>query len=520
MSAGSIEGLGGAQQAGDSGELRRLLDAAVERLLPTRRSFTEEEALHSVWEAGYEVSPQTDPRFILAREAEGKHPRHWRLAVHRLANDRLLNVLAEGAWDGRDLDAELGRLSVEDNAHYIFCPLDQRFTKRADGVLDRADREATIELPEAVKTELEAFSSALLDQWSAAGWEPWSTRQVTETLGRLGWSQVERREGWLLVRAWLRTWPQVVRAGQDYWVHVEQLPPTPQQTRIRVLPLMPGRDLGDQHLAPLSDVGDPNEQVPGHGEQLTGNQMLIGQHEKANSTTWTVPLRTAHLAGGFVPVPSAARGAYPARALGEGTATVLRALWFESGERTWIWLDRERDRLYGPQLADQLGWREAGDLLRVEWAPDVIVLRIAGHDAEVQAEETRLIDVEALAALRGGLGESYRTSLQALLEAAPEGLAFAELVAALRERQGHVIHRGTIRAVLHAGGFLQREGRWLAAPDAAAGARSFRAATVATLLPVESAKEGKSDGEHLRTHVLAIRSRLGELVNVLRRAKD
>ncbi len=521
MSAGTIVDLGGMEQAGESRELQRLLDAAEARLLHTRRTFTEEEALHSVWEAGYEVSPQTDPRFVLAREAEGKHPRHWRLAVHRLANDRLLSMLADSAWDGRDLDAELARISAEDNLHYIFCPLDQRFTTCANGVLERADREETIELPEAVKTELEAFSSALLDQWSAEGWVPWSTRQVTEALGRLGWSLGERREGWLLVRAWLCAWPEVARSGQDSWIPIEQLPPTPQQARLRVMPLTPRRDLNEQHLKPTRESGGSKEvQTSGQDRGLAPGQMLFGGQESTNRTAWVVPLRTAHLVGGFVPAPSSARAAYPARALGEGTVTVLRALWFESGERLWIWLDREQDRLYGPQLADHLGWRQAGDLLRVEWAPDVIVLRIAGHDAEVQAEETRLVDLDALAALRGGLGESYRASLQAILEAAPAGLTFAELVAAIRERQSHVVHRGSIRAVLHAGGFVQREGRWFAAPEAAAGARMFRAAIVTALLPGESAPQGKSDRKHLRARAQAIRGRLAELVDQLSQIQD
>ncbi len=77
------------------------------------------------------------------------------------------------------------------------------------------------------------------------------------------------------------------------------------------------------------------------------------------------------------------------------------------------------------------------------------------------AEESRLVDPEALRALRGGIGESYRASLQHILASAPDGLSFAELVAALRARQGHEVARNTVRTLLHAGGFLQRGGRWV-----------------------------------------------------------
>jgi hypothetical protein len=38
--------------AGDTDDLARLLNAAIARLCPWRRTFTEEEALASLWEAG------------------------------------------------------------------------------------------------------------------------------------------------------------------------------------------------------------------------------------------------------------------------------------------------------------------------------------------------------------------------------------------------------------------------------------------------------------------------------------
>ena len=35
---------------------------------------------------------------------------------------------------------------------------------------------------------------------------------------------------------------------------------------------------------------------------------------------------------------------------------------------------RTKNYLYGPELADRLMWLEAGTVLRIEWAPDVIVM--------------------------------------------------------------------------------------------------------------------------------------------------
>src|SRR5689334_16503199 len=114
-----------------------------------------------------------------------------------------------------------------------------------------------------------------------------------------------------------------------------------------------------------------------------------------------------------------------------------------------FWLYRGKDQLYGVDLLRRLEWLSAGTLLRIEWAPDIIFMRQVGHDEEVERDEARLADLEALAELRGDLGESYRQSLQTLLAAAPDGMTLTEVVAGLHERQGHNVHRGTIRALLY-----------------------------------------------------------------------
>src|SRR5690349_18722334 len=122
-------------------KLQRLLDDAVARMAARRRTFTDEEALSTLWDAGYEVTPRSDARFALAREADGRNPRHWKLTGQVLANNRLLEALQEGTWDGRNLDAELARLSEAEGAPYIFCAADSRFTISSDGTLEPAQRE-------------------------------------------------------------------------------------------------------------------------------------------------------------------------------------------------------------------------------------------------------------------------------------------------------------------------------------------------------------------------------------------
>src|SRR5256885_8295867 len=124
----------------EADEVTQLLEEAVTRLFPWRRTFTEKEALSRVWEAGYEISIQSDARFVLAQE-DWKQPSHWRLVDHTLANNRLLNDLLSGNWDGQDLDGKLAALDTEDQMHYVFCPLDPRLTLNKQGILEPTDQE-------------------------------------------------------------------------------------------------------------------------------------------------------------------------------------------------------------------------------------------------------------------------------------------------------------------------------------------------------------------------------------------
>ena len=72
-------------------------------------------------------------------------------------------------------------------------------------------------------------------------------------------------------------------------------------------------------------------------------------------------------------------------------------------------------------------------------------------------------------------------------------MTFAQLVKSLRERQGHDVHRRTVRALLYAGGFVQRGGRWFAAPQNEVGARQLRTALDETLVTEEGEKIDEDD---------------------------
>jgi hypothetical protein len=504
-------------------ETSALLDEVVKRWSTARRTFTEKEALQPVWDAGHEIPIQADARFVLVHEGDGKRPSHWRLAGQTVANTRLLNELLAGTWDGRDLDAKLAALDAEDGRHYVFYPLDARFIQNRQGILEPAEHERNVRLTRAMKASLDTLGPQLLAGWMDAGGEPWTVRMVTDRLRECGWPEADRPNAWLYVRAWLLSWTQVQRVGQDYWIPAEQIPPDARHTRLQVHPLrMPEPLTTPKEAARMLRTGPSLVKEPAPTREGDESQVALRGEVLTERASWTVRLRTANILQGFLHVPAGARGLYPKPSPGEAQKTVLRGMWHEDGTRFWLWLDRANNILYGPDLDKRLMELYAGTILRIEWAPDMIVFQQIGQDEAVQEEEARLIDLEALAAMRGGLGESYRRSIQAILEEAPQGLTFAEIVQEVRRRQQHEVHRGTIHALLHSGGFVQRDRRWFAAPDDRAGARRLRAALVETLLPAqqESPDHPLSQAEYVRTRVRAIHARLTEIVMRLRVQND
>lgn len=336
----------------------------------------------------------------------------------------------------------------------------------------------------------------------------------------LGWAAATEGSNWLLVRAWLRSWPAVTRVGQDYWMMTDALPQGPAHTRLSVMPLKTTAPAISNEPTPPETERSLHQPIQ-QAEQDTSDLVPPAVTSKTGLLAhWVETLRTVHLTQGFLPIPAAARSAEPPRARAAGKWEALRGTWFETGASLWVWLDREDERLCGPDLANELMWCEAGQKLRVDWNTDGIIFRLIGEDLDVQQEETRLVDLAALAALRGGLGESYRRSLFALLSEAPQGRTFCELVEALRARQGHAVHRGTIRALLSAGGFVRREGRWYVALDTETGARRLRAVLAQTLLPASTADddllpEDATSSKRLQAVASAIQTRLQEIVGSL-----
>ncbi len=476
--------------------LRRRLDAAMRRLAAVRRTFTEEDALAEIWEAGYNVSPQDDSRLILGREADGRSPRHWHLAGQVVANNRLIESLEAGPWDGRDLDAELARLDREHGGHHIFCPADDRLAIHPDGRVELADDERELTLSEEVRSSLDELADRLLERWRAAGPVPWTVRQVTEGLADLGWERARARGAWLQVRNWLRAWEAVARVGRDYWVPADAIPAAPARTRLAVIRVLGGEPLPREE-------GRRDERATGDsgGESANTIPAELTTVLSGASTRWTTALRTVNLLEGFLTVPAAVRSAYPPAPRGGGRWEVMRGRWFETGEQFWVWLDWEKHLLCGPELAERLAWREAGERFEITWAAECLVFRPVGVDPEVQRQETRLADAEVLASLRGGLGESYRQSVAAILSDHPAGLTFRELLAEVRDRQAHEVHRGTLRAVLQAGGFVCQDGRWQVAPDDSRSRRLLREAVVRA---AGGTAAGESESTTTRTRLLEV----------------
>ena len=491
--------------------LRSQIDSVVARYADARRTFTEEEAFSAIWEAGYDASPQDDPRFCLAREADGRNPRHWCLAGHTLATSQLVEALRSETWDGKDLDEQLALLDHQHGGHHVYCPVDHQLYFHPDGRLELADEEREDEIPEEVRSVLLGHADALLERWRQAGSAPWTTRQVTEQFAEAGWEAGKSRGAWLQVRVWLRTWASVSRVGQDFWVPADALPAGPSRTRMSVVRIRDASGPARLEVEPGVSSREEAAEGPWHDRPVSMSAPSIGW-ATGGTARWIAVLRTVNLVEGFLSVPASARAAYPAPTRDASRWEVVRGRWFETGESLWVWLDRERNLLCGPDLVERLAWREAGERFEIVWSPESLVLRPDRIDAEAQREETRLADADNLASLRGGLGESYRTSIAAILSEAPKGLTCREIVEAVSLRQGHQVHGGTIRTILHAGGFVYRDGRWFTGDEAGRGPGILREAIVVAICEKPSIKPAsQSSRERLRGLANSILGRLKEV---------
>lgn len=241
---------------------------------------------------------------------------------------------------------------------------------------------------------------------------------------------------------------------------------------------------------------------------------INGEATSSGGASWTVPLLTVHLLEGFLPIPAKARNAHPPAAPGENVRSVFDAMWTSEGEHFWLWFDRLQHRFYGPGLAEKIAYEDPGDIVHITWEPDMVIIKATGLKNErIQREEKRLVDAEALKELRGDLGESYHRSMQNILLAAPDGLSWQEIHTALSQSQQHEVHRGTVLALLHQGGFLQRDKRWFAAPDGTAAQRALRTALSQIPLPQAEAPGEKPplSNAAIRLRVQTIKQRLEEI---------
>lgn len=463
---------------------QRFLDEAVERLKQIRRTFPESTALQEAWNAGYQLSLQYDDRFVKAQPGNKQHDPHYRLREHRLANQRLVNDLVEGRWNGYDLDDKLAELDEEMGGHSVFYPYDGRLQSR-QGRWEPA-LETNIKLTASQKSELDAFLPGLLQRWADDEGRPWTLQQILETLRQADWPGATLSDALRVLRAWLLDTAQIQRVGQDFWLPAEKLPAPITRTRLQVSPIrsMRAEDMQALDAQFAQATREPVEDRYKPLAPQSADPVIIGGEVTNMNAQWTTTLRTINLQEGFLAVPAAARAVYPPAAPGESHSTFLETVWHEDGDRLQLYLDRQQHLLHGHDLLRKIEWDHIpGDKLRIVWKPDVLLISLAGHDEQVEQEEARHSDPVYLKQLRGGLGEAYRDSIQRILTAAPDGLTFREIMEALAARLDHTAHRGGILALLSQGGFIRKNQRWFAAPDNTLARRALRAALIATMVP-------------------------------------
>jgi hypothetical protein len=500
-------------------EEQKFLDEAVARLRVTRRTFTDRDALDTAWQAGCEdLTLDYDQRFVKAQARHGQYDPHYRLQEHILANNRLLNDLLDGSWDGLYLDARLETLDASEGSQHIFYPHDPRLRQNRQGRWE-ATVERTITLGAQEQAELDALAPALLAAWSAAGAQPWTIQEITAALKQPGWTRAGMPNAMLVMRAWLLGSPLIARVGQDFWLPTADLPAPVTRTRLQVAPVRVQEQTGG-----ISEQTDNAAQISSAHHPLPPDKAnpdevwLTGEALGRGGANWTVSLRTVHLLEGFLPIPPRARNAYPPVVPGEDLQSVFDAMWTREGEHFWLWLDRQHHRFYGPALAEKIAYEDPGDVLHITWGAESIVVQSTGlQNEQVKREEARLIDVEALKELRANLGESYQRGIQNILLASPEGLPWQEIHIALSQRQQHEVHRGTILALLQHGGFIQRDKRWFAAPDGPAAQRALRTTLRQAHLPQSEAAHEKPSNATItiRSRAQVIKQRLEEISQLL-----
>jgi hypothetical protein len=439
-----------------------LLDAVVEARTASRYTFVEEEALADVWASGEDVRLREDSRFW---EIEGI--KHFQLAQHSLANEILADHLWQGIWDGVDIESALQRLDKSDEGSFhVFCPADPRFVQQDE----QWSLEAcpTVSFPETVQVALDRLTGDLLS-YHRQGGSPLNTRQFIELLLRLKEDlpleadDIERVESWLCGR---REWSEIARG---LWTPTDMVPtlPTPQLLSVwRIQGGSNNREVTAERVQIVETAGDEASEP---GECIVRLPDPPVERHPDSAVSWTHVLRTTHILGNYLPVPTGARFRYP-RFVGQSGAVAISGLSYDTGREGFLWLDREHHRFFGDLLREIIEWEEAGRRLLVNWRPAGVVIRLGEVDHEVQQEEQRHIAPQALHELRFGHGESYRQVLVSILQQRASGMNFKALYEELVKLQGHHPSRSSIRAVLtQSPEFLFKDSawHWRAIPEAA-----------------------------------------------------
>lgn len=436
----------------------------VERFSISRFTFTEDEALAEVWASGEDVRLREDSRFW---EIEGAG--HFQLSHHVLANELLADRLWQGVWAGDDIVRELGRMdeSNEDNKFHVFCPADPRLVEQDSKFVLAAC--PTLRLPERLKSQLDSLATELLAAHVESGVHL-STVELRERLLRLR-DDLDLGEGVELLESWLCGRSEWEAIARGLWLPAQLVPPPAAPKPFRVWRIASDNTGGA--VAEECEYVEESEGVEqgGLGCVIRLPDPPVERHPDS-SVSWTQVLRTIHLQGAYLPVPTAARFRYP-RFVGRQGAVVVNALSHDSGLEGHIWLDRSSHRFFGDLLTEVLEWEEAGRKLYIRWQPAGLVLRLGEVDEQVREEETRHVDPQTLYELRMGHGESYRQSLADILHERG-GLGFRALYDELSKRQGHYPSRPSVRAVLaHSPEFVRSDELWTWR-EAPGSARTFR----------------------------------------------
>ena len=414
-----------------------ILDAVVKERSTYRYTFSEEDALQKLWSDGEDIRLREDTRFW---EIEGTD--HFHLAEHKLANEVLADRLWQGVWDGTDLEPELVKLdSLHAPGFHVFCTADPRFVfEQKQLTLGAA---STIAFEEAIQAELNTVAIRLLE-YHRENNSHLNTRQLIETVLRINSDILVAEDDVDKMTSWLNTRAEWTEVGRGLWLPTELVPQIEKLPDIRVL------------------------SVGGNGEKVTADEWLIEQSTESSHTkidradrgneppverhpdssvSWTHVLRTIHLLGNYLPVPTGARFRYP-RFVGRDGPLIVSTLMHDTGREGFLWLDRNHNRFFGEFVAETIQWEEAGRKLLINWKPEGVVVSLGDIDCEVQLEERRHLDPNALRDLRLGRGESYRQSLVAILREQEAGLNFRSLYERIVVRQNHHPSRASIRAVL------------------------------------------------------------------------